>query len=169
MQRCNWSQVLSFFLFLLWICAYLTGQPLPQPGCLSLLCGGEGLQWDAGLFFQVFFGTLMSCDVWRLQAVKLIASFSIQSFVNHTETSVFKLLWSALRHFLRAQFQQVYEMFPNVSKQFKQHHPWVCLPNNWSVSERHWRKLGNIVNCVPSCFSCNQSCCELDYFHALDE
>ncbi len=50
MQRFNWTQVLSFFLFLLWISAYLTGQPLSKSGCLSLLCGGEGLQWDTGLF-----------------------------------------------------------------------------------------------------------------------
>ncbi len=60
MQKCNWTQVLSFFLFLLWICAYLTGQPLPKSGCLSLLRGGEGLQWDTGAFLVC---TLMSCDV----------------------------------------------------------------------------------------------------------
>ena len=30
--------------------AYLTGQSLQKSGCHSLLCGGEGLQWDTGLF-----------------------------------------------------------------------------------------------------------------------
>lgn len=64
MQRCNWTQVLSFFLFLLWICAYLTGQSLPKSGCLSLLCGGEGLQWDPGLFFKFSVCTLMSHDIY---------------------------------------------------------------------------------------------------------
>lgn len=63
MQRCNWTQVLSFFLFLLWICVYLTGQSLPKSGCLSLLCGGEGLQWDPGLFFKFSVCTLMSHDL----------------------------------------------------------------------------------------------------------
>lgn len=52
--RCNWSQVSSFFLFLLWICVSLTGQSLPKPGRHSLLCRGEGLQWDPGLLLKFF-------------------------------------------------------------------------------------------------------------------